>query len=81
MQHWIRNGLSAYEALVKPTAGQFSIGDQITLADLCLIPQCYSALRNEIPLEEFPTIKGIWERAKKTEACQRSAPENYEPKA
>src|SRR5665213_1802972 len=43
-QHWIRNGLHAYETLVRETAGKFSVGNELSVADLCLIPQCYNCL-------------------------------------
>lgn len=80
MQHWIRNGLQAYETLARPLARRFSVGDQITLADLFLIPQCYSARRQEVDLTEFPTVRRIWEHCLETPECQASAPEKYEPK-
>lgn len=78
-QHWVRQGLTAYEKLVQETAGKFSVGNQITLADLCLIPQCASAKRFEIPLEEFPTVARIYTAALATESCQASSPEKFGP--
>jgi len=78
-QYWIREGLNAYEALVKESAGKFSVGDSVTLADLCLIPQCYNAIRFDIALTEFPIIHQIWENAMETIACKASAPEVYKP--
>jgi len=78
-QHWIRNGLEAYEILAKHSAGLYSVGDQITLADLCLIPQCYNAIRNEVDLAAYPRIQRIYENAMKTEACHRSHPDRFQP--
>ena len=78
-QYWIRHGLKAYETLVAETCGRFSVGDQLTLADLFLIPQCYNALRNEVPLQEFPLIEKINERALATESCKAAAPERFKP--
>lgn len=77
--HWIKNGLTAYEKLASKTAGGFSVGDQVTMADLCLIPQCYNAMRNDISLDEFPNVKRIYENALKTEACQKSHPDRFKP--
>ncbi len=79
--HWIRNGLEAYEKLVQATSGKFSVGDGITMADLCLIPQCYNALRNDVALSDFPTVASINEAALATEACQASHPDRYAPTA
>jgi maleylpyruvate isomerase len=78
-QHWIRKGLSAYEALVAETAGKLSVGDSLTLADICLIPQCYSAARNDVTLDEYPTIARIQAEAAKLAAYQSSHPDRYKP--
>jgi maleylacetoacetate isomerase len=78
-QHWIRNGLSAYEALAKPIAGKFSFEDSPTLADLCLIPQCYNAARFDVSLDTYPTIARIHENALKTEAYRQSEPDRFKP--
>jgi maleylpyruvate isomerase len=79
--HWIRNGLAAYESLIQETSGIFSVGDTLTLADLCLIPQCYNALRQGIFLSEFPQIEKIYHSALLTESCQASAPDSFSPKS
>jgi maleylacetoacetate isomerase len=79
MQHFIRRGLKAFEILAKDSAGQFCVGDQITAADLFLIPQLYAAGRNEISLDEFPLLKRINVAALATKEASASAPEKYRP--
>jgi maleylacetoacetate isomerase len=76
---WIRNGLTAYESLCQETAGKFSVGETLTLADLCLIPQCYNALRQGVLLSEFPRIEKIYQASLLTESCQASAPDHFKP--
>lgn len=78
-QHFIRHGLAAYQRLAMPRAGRYSVGDQITAADLYLIPQCYNAMRFDISLSEFPLLERIHAEAMKTAECQASAPERYTP--
>jgi maleylpyruvate isomerase len=78
-QHWIRRGLESFEALVGETSGKFAIGDTLTLADICLIPQCYSATRNEVSLDAYPAISRIHAAALETDACRASHPERYKP--
>lgn len=78
-QHWIRKGLEAYEKIVKETAGRLSVGDTLTLADICLIPQCYSAARNDVNVVDYPTIARINEEALRLECCQRSHPDRFAP--
>lgn len=78
--HWIERGLTVYEKLLRAhgKAANFSYGSQPTLADLCLIPQCYSALRFKVDLAKYPLINRIYTHALSTEACQRSHPEKFE---
>ena len=42
-QYWIEKGLKVVEALVSKSGGKFCVGDQITMADCCLVPQVYNA--------------------------------------
>ena len=78
--HWIDLGFKAYEHICGDLHKTFSIGTEITMADLFLIPQCYNARRFDIDLERYPIINKIFNTAMATEACQKSAPENYQPK-
>lgn len=77
--HWIANGFAAYEALARSRAGKFSFGDSLTLADLCLIPQCYNAARNDVSLDPYPTIARIYANATRTESYIASEPERFKP--
>ncbi len=76
-QDWIKRGLHAYEGLVRETAAQFSVGGTVTLADLCLIPQCHAAERYEVALDPYPTIARIYRAALETKECQASHPEKF----
>lgn len=60
-QHYNDVGLAALEERVKETAGRFCIGDRPSFADLCLVPQLYSARRFEVPdlATRFPTLTAI----------------------
>lgn len=52
--------ISAYTELMQDTKGKFSVGDEICVADLCLVPQLYNAARFEIDLpKEFPELCAI----------------------
>lgn len=44
-RHWIERGLDAVEQYIRQTAGVFCVGDRVTFADLCLVPQVYNARR------------------------------------
>ncbi|TXD39166.1 maleylacetoacetate isomerase [Lujinxingia vulgaris] len=72
---WIERGLTAYELLAERRAGAYSVGDEVSLADICLIPQLYNARRFDVDLEAFPTILAIEERCNALEAFQVSHPD------
>ncbi|PNP45479.1 hypothetical protein TGAM01_v204610 [Trichoderma gamsii] len=48
--------LQAYETTAKDSAGQYSVGDNITLADVCLLPAVWNAQRYGVDLDAFPII-------------------------
>ncbi|HEY0488235.1 MAG TPA: maleylacetoacetate isomerase [Telluria sp.] len=60
-RHWIREGFTALEAALagSPSTGRFCHGDTPTLADCCLVPQVFNALRFDVDMAQFPTIARI----------------------
>jgi maleylpyruvate isomerase len=75
MRHWIHKGLENYEALLTKTpAGTFSFGDTLTIADLCLVPQVYNALRFQVDLASMPRVKKVYDHCLTLPSCDRSAP-------
>jgi maleylacetoacetate isomerase len=76
--HWILEGLKSYERLLlsSQSSGNYSCGDRISMADLCLIPQLYNARRFSVPLDEFPLIRKIELNCIQHEAFVRAAPES-----
>jgi maleylpyruvate isomerase len=76
----IRGGLEAFDALCAPLRGSFCLGDQVTLADLCLVPQLYNARRFEVDLSPFPALLEIESRLLQTRAAQESHPDRFAPK-
>lgn len=67
----IEDGLRAYEALVARSAGKFSVGDQITLADICLVPAAWGAERVGVDLAAFPVTNRIVQSLEKEEEAVR----------
>ncbi len=74
-RHHIERGLEAVEQVIRETAGTYTMGSTLTLADLALIPQVYNALRFGIPIERYPTINGIYKHVRMSESCEKSSPE------
>jgi maleylpyruvate isomerase len=75
-RHWIELGFRAIErGLVDAqTTGSCCYGDTPTLADCCLIPQVFNALRLKCALDSFPTIIRVYEHCMTLEPFQRAAP-------
>lgn len=61
VQHFIRTGLESLETIARPTAGRFLVGDELSIADLYLVPQLYSARRFGVDVSAFPLLTRIEE--------------------
>jgi maleylpyruvate isomerase len=72
--HWVLAGFDALEAMVRP--GPYAHGTEVTLADICLVPQVANARRLKVPLERFPKIIAIDAACAKLDAFERARPEN-----
>lgn len=73
--HWIGIGFGAIEARLATIAGRHSAGDQITLADICLVPQVYNARRFGLDLAPYPRIVAADAAAREEPAFAAAAPE------
>jgi maleylacetoacetate isomerase len=60
MRHFITRGFEGLEALLAQNPdGACSLGDTITLADICLVPQVYNARRWGVDVAAFPRIAAL----------------------
>lgn len=66
--HWMQRGLAVYEQVVKTTVGKYSVGNDVTIADVCLWPQVSTARKMGMEMVDFPIISGIIERLGEVEA-------------
>ncbi len=74
-ERWIVDGLQVLEPMVEKFGRGFAFGDTPTLADCCLIPQVYSAIRLEIPMSGFPAISAVVEHAARHPAFVAAHPD------
>jgi len=75
-RHWVHAGLLAVERLLEHSAapGRYCWGDQVTLADCCLVPQVANAQRFDCPLDAMPHILRINANCLALEAFQKAEP-------
>ncbi|XP_077435048.1 maleylacetoacetate isomerase isoform X2 [Vanacampus margaritifer] len=73
-QHFINRGFEALEHLLKQTAGKYCVGDAISMADICLVPQVYNAERFKVDMSLYPTIQRLNQTLVKIDAFQASHP-------
>jgi len=72
--HWILDGFEALESLLQ--TGPYAFGSEVTLADVCLVPQVYNATRFKVPLDRFPKIVAVNAACLKLPAFDKARPEN-----
>jgi maleylpyruvate isomerase len=58
-RHHIERGLRGLEASAAASAGRFLVGDAVTIADVCLVPQLFGARRFGVDLGALPTLVRI----------------------
>jgi maleylacetoacetate isomerase len=72
--HWILEGFEPLEAMLHPVP--YAFGSEVTLADICLVPQVANARRLKVPLDRFPKIVAVDAACAKLAAFERARPEN-----
>ncbi|KAK2745102.1 hypothetical protein FQN57_004009 [Myotisia sp. PD_48] len=66
------SGFEAFERMVSKTAGRFCVGDEITIADVVLVPAVWAAQRLEVDFNAYPITKTIFEAMLKEKAVQEA---------
>ncbi|EGU48049.1 maleylacetoacetate isomerase [Vibrio ichthyoenteri ATCC 700023] len=75
MKHWIEIGFLSLEEKLAKTAGVYCVGAEVSLVDVCLVPQVYNALRLEIDINQYPTIARVYAALNQREAFAMATPE------
>jgi maleylpyruvate isomerase len=57
--YWIDRGLAALQALAGETAGRYCVGDAVSFADICLVPQLYAARRFGVDLGPYALLTRV----------------------
>ncbi|XP_037688130.1 maleylacetoacetate isomerase isoform X2 [Choloepus didactylus] len=70
----ISSGFNALEKILQSTAGKYCVGDEVSVADLCLVPQVANAERFKVDCIPYPTISRINKTLLALEAFQVTHP-------
>ncbi|XP_060809876.1 probable maleylacetoacetate isomerase 1 isoform X2 [Amyelois transitella] len=74
-------GLQTLETLLKKTAGTYCVGDKITMADLCLVPQMFNATnRFKVKADKYLIVTKLYRKLLEEEVFQVTHPKNLSPK-
>jgi maleylacetoacetate isomerase len=72
-RHWIVVGFEAVEALINPAP--YAFGPNVTMADICIVPQIAHARRFKVSLDRFPRIIAAGSAAAALPAFDAARPE------
>lgn len=74
-QHFIARGLDALELSAGETAGAFLVGDAVTMADVCLVPQLHNARRFGLDPARWPLLARVEAACARLEPFQSAHPD------
>lgn len=74
-RHWIEVGFEKIELMLNEN-NDYCFGNQPTLADICLVPQAFNAIRFNVDMGAYPKIAAIYEHCNKLAAFNDAAPQN-----
>ena len=75
-RHWIEQGLGQLESFLVSCGrtGRYTLADQVTMADLAIVPQIFNARRLDCNLDHVPTIRAIADSCMQLDAFSRAQP-------
>jgi len=75
-RHWVEQGLAALEARVvaERRSGRHVLGDQVSIADVVLVPQVFNAKRFDCRLDHVPTLMRIFDHCMELPAFADAQP-------
>jgi len=76
VQNWTHKGFAGIESRLQTQAGKFCFDFDVSLADVCLVPQVYNAKRFSVDMAQYPLISKIADNCNALEAFNNALPEN-----
>lgn len=86
MRHWMNNGLAAVEQMLAGNSTEggpaYCVGSFPTMADICLVAQCFSSRRMGVSVDAYPRVARIDEHCRSLPQFAAAAPQaqpDFEP--
>jgi len=75
-RHWVELGLGQLDRVVMSggRSGRYTFADQVTIADLAIVPQIFNAKRFGCDLAKAPTLNAIADRCMQLDAFAKAQP-------
>ena len=74
-RHWVEQVFQGLESVARRSSdGRHLLGESVTLADVCLVPQLFNARRFGCDLSPFPILTAIGAHLEGLDAFARAAP-------
>jgi maleylacetoacetate isomerase len=76
-RHFFELGMTGVETLLRERGwhGDYALGNRVSVADLCIVPQMYSLRRFKMPLDNYPICRKIEANCLKLNAFIKASPE------
>ena len=66
-------GFAAYEAMLERYGGLYTVGDEVSLADVCLVPAVDQAKLHKLDLSTFPRMTAVYDRLMELDAFKKGS--------
>ncbi len=76
LDNWLGNGLATAEKMIEQHGGKFCFGNEVTLADVFLVPQLFATNRFKIAMEPYPNVRAVNESLLALEPFKKAHPAN-----
>lgn len=76
-RHFFEIGMTGVETLLRERGwhGDYALGNQVSVADLCIVPQMYSLRRFKMSLDNYPICRKIEANCLKLDSFIKASPE------
>jgi len=74
--HWIKQGFNGIEKRLQTQAGKYCFDFDVTMADVCVVPQVYNAKRFGVDMTAYPLLNKIADNCNELDAFEKAKPEN-----